>query len=67
MTKSEAIGVAKASLWEQAKGKLRAMVAVEGQCSPHAPEDEHRRVRWREAEGAINAFIVDFESNGLHE
>lgn len=67
MTRSEAIGLSKAALWEEAKGKLRALVAVEGQCSSHAPEDEIRRVRWREADQVISAFISDFEDKGLHE
>jgi hypothetical protein len=61
------IALAKAVLWEEAKGKLRAMVAVEGQCGAHNPEDEQRRIRWREAEIAINAFAKDFEDRGLHE
>lgn len=61
------IGLAKAVLWEEAKGKLRAMVAAEGQVSSHGPEDEARRNRWREAETAINRFVYEFEAAGLHE
>ena len=67
MTLSEVIGIEKAKLWEEAKGKLRAMVAVEGQCSSHGPEHERHRERWRDAEAAIDVFIRDFEGNGLHE
>lgn len=61
------IAIAKAILWEEAKGKLRALVAVEGQCGAHNPEDKHRRERWREASEAVETFVKDFEDNGLHE
>lgn len=67
MTRSEVIGIHKAVLWEQAKGTLRAMVAAEGRVSSHDPADEQRRTRWRDAESAIDQFIEQFESNGLHE
>lgn len=67
MTRSEAIGIAKAQLWEEAKGKMRAMVAVEGQCSSHGESDGHRRVRWRTAQTSIETFIRQFEDEGLHE
>jgi hypothetical protein len=58
------IGVAKAALWEEAKGKLRALIAVNGQCSP---TDEWRSGQWQEAEKRIDAFIADFEGDALHE
>jgi hypothetical protein len=61
------IGIAKAMLWEEAKGKLRALVAVEGTCGAHNPEDRHRRERWKEAETMIENFIHDFADHGFHE
>ena len=66
MTLSEAISLEKAKLWEEAKGKLRAMVAVEGQCSSHGPEHAIHRDRWLDAEAAIEKFVRDFEDNALH-
>lgn len=61
------IAIAKAMLWEEAKGKLRAMVAVEGQCGAHNPEDQGRRDRWRDASDEIEAFIANFEDKALQE
>lgn len=61
---TDMIGITKAMLWEEAKGKLRALVAVNGQC---ASTDEHRADQWREAEERIEAFISAFEDEGLHE
>ena len=43
----DAIGIAKAMLWEEAKGKMRAMVAVNGQC---ANNDECRSEQWQKGE-----------------
>ena len=60
----DAIGIAKAMLWEEAKGKLRALVAVNGQCSG---TDEWRCGQWLKAEQMIDAFIKEFEDSGLHE
>lgn len=64
---TSAIRIAKAQLWQETKGKLRAMVAVEGQCYPHEKLHEHHRERQRAAEAAIDAFIGSFEDEGLHE
>lgn len=61
------IRIAKAQLWEEAKGKLRAMVAVEGQCYPHEPLHKHHHERWRAANAAIEEFVRNFEYEGLHE
>lgn len=61
------IRITKAMLWEEAKGKLLALVAVEGQVPPHDPIFKTRRDRYRKAELVINSFIEDFESEGLHE
>ena len=47
MTHSELIRTMKAQLWEEAKGKLRAMAKVEGSISPSGDDLEQRRVRGR--------------------
>jgi len=60
----DAIGIAKAMLWEEAKGKMRALVAVNGQC---ASTDEWRSEQWQKAEQMIEAFVKEFEDNGLHD
>jgi hypothetical protein len=64
---TDIIRVQKAVLWEQAKGQLRAMVLVEGQCSAHDPGHSQQRTRWRDANEQIEDFIKSFESEGLHE
>lgn len=56
---SDLISIKKASLWEEAKGKLRAMVAVEGMGSASD--------RWRDASEEIDNFIKSFEEQALHE
>lgn len=61
------IKISKAALWEEAKGKMRAMVAVEGQCSAHAPQHADQRERWAKAEMEIEEFISYFEGQALHE
>lgn len=60
----------KAQAWEEAKGKLRALSAIEG----------HRRIlmttpqnvdlaadKWRKLNDRIEAFIEDLEDDGLPE
>ncbi len=64
---ADMIKVQKAALWAEAKGKLRAMVAVEGQCSGSDPLHRDQRHRWAMGSNTIEAFIKDFEDNGLHE
>ena len=64
---ADMIRVAKAQLWEEAKGKMRAMVAVEGQCRPDDPAHQRQRERWRAASQEVEAFIKHFEDDGLHE
>ena len=54
----------KATLWEEAKGKLRALVAVQGSYPAHTAG---RMDRWQEAETRVEAFINQFELDGLHE
>jgi len=51
----------KGVLWEEAKGKLRALVAVHGSyfnCDDGV---------YTEADGVVEAFIKEFEGDGLHE
>ena len=59
----DTIRIIKAQLWEEAKGKLRALVAVNGSArgsDDYTPE-------WPVVEGAVEAFIKSFEGDGLHE
>lgn len=64
---ADMIKVKKAALWQEAKGKLRAMVAVEGQCSGSDPLHRDQRDRWLTGHNTIEAFIAAFEDDGLHE
>ena len=82
----------KAMLWEEAKGKLRALVAVKGSyTSPYVPPSPELQARLdaAKAEGklgvladlkksptmkafeackeAVETFIDEFETDGLHE
>lgn len=50
----------KAMTWEQAKGHLRAMVALSGSGLEREPD-------FREVGKAVEKFIKNFEENGLHE
>lgn len=59
------IGLAKAILWEEAKGKLRAMASVGGQTP--ATMNPVRSPDWQKVERRIEAFILSFEDDGLHE
>lgn len=60
------INTMKAVLWEEAKGKLRAMVAVDG--SRHS---EHRhdgeKMRFQVVSEFVEDFISAFENTGLHK
>lgn len=62
-TDIDPIGLHKAILWEEAKGKLRAMATVGGQIG----SSDTRSPDWKEVEDAIEGFIVNFENNGMHE
>lgn len=57
--------VMKAALWEEAKGKLRALARVQGSYTSADPE--WRSERWEQAAAAVENFIHDFESRALHE
>jgi len=55
------IGLAKALVWEETKGHLRALVAASGQTYvKRSPDSEKVRK-------VVEAFIKDFEDNGYHE
>lgn len=57
------ISIAKAILWEEAKGKLRAVAAVSGAHS----SSEKRFPDWEEVSATIEKFITDFEGEGFNE
>lgn len=57
------IGLQKAILWEEAKGKLRAMAAAGGQIN----SSYLRSPDWKGVKQSVEDFIHAFESEGLHE
>lgn len=65
MRTCDPIGLQKAVLWEQAKGLLRAIVAAEGagQSSLLAGKE----FPFERIEKRVNAFIKEFEDDGLDE
>lgn len=68
MRTADPIGLAKALLWEEAKGKLRAIIAAEGTAqSGSIAKDEDGRFPFEKISDTIESFIADFESEGLHE
>lgn len=66
MRPSEPIGLAKAILWEEAKGKLRALVAAEGATHGGKP-DENGIHRFDAISKRVETFIKKFEADGLQE
>lgn len=63
---SNPVALAKAILWEEAKGKLRALVAADGATFPTYPEPPEGP-RFKIVSNAVEDFISDFEADGLHE
>lgn len=63
MSENDMIGLAKAVLWEEAKGKLRALIAADG--SQHSGNGGHRD--FTRTRTAVEAFITAFEEEGHHE
>lgn len=57
------IGLAKAILWEEAKGKLRAMAQASGQ----SPSTVDRSPDFQKVGAAVEKFIKNFEDEGYHE
>lgn len=60
MRTADPIGLAKAILWEEAKGKLRAMVAAEGANMTHG-RLEDGRMKFEIIEDIVDAFIKEIE------
>lgn len=58
------LGLTKSTLWEEAKGKLRAIVAAEGQRTDHYPRDgvSDQRFSYEIISEEIENFIKFFES-----
>lgn len=59
----------KGAAWEEAKGKLRALVAIQGSFSSVLIGDETNleRQRWLDLSAQVEDFIRDVEDEGLHE
>lgn len=64
MTKFLPHSAAKVQQWEIAKGHLRALTAIDGAVSSGKTK---RPYRFEIVGAAIEAFIKEFEENGLHE
>jgi hypothetical protein len=56
------IALHKAMAWEEAKGKLRTVAAIEGTI----PSGMVRSPDWEEIKKKIEDFITNFESEGMH-
>lgn len=56
----------KAAAWEEAKGKLRALVAIQGSI-PSRNVTDTETPRWEELSARVEAFIGDVEDNALQE
>ena len=56
----------KAQLWEEGKGKLRALVAVKGSVPSRSVGDESEQP-WEALSKQVEAFISTVEDYGLHE
>lgn len=65
MRNCDPIGLAKAILWEEAKGKLRALAAAEGSNISNAYTQG--RLRFQIIEDLVEKFIDEVESEGYHE
>ncbi len=65
------VSMTKAFLWEEAKGKLRAMAMAEawrGKTHPQTVESEKACTeRWMHLHARVEAVISEFEDNGLSE
>lgn len=62
------IGTLKAMKWEEAKGALRSLAALDGsRQATLSTTMTPRRERFEEVGEAVETFIKDFEDNGWHE
>lgn len=59
------IGLQKAILWEEAKGKLRAMVAANGQTQ--STYKRNAGPSYTTISQRVERMIETFESDGMHE
>jgi hypothetical protein len=64
LTPARMISIQKAALWEEAKGKLRAVVATGGAC---ATTNEAECGRWRGLDKLVEEFINEAEGEGFTE
>lgn len=65
MREVDPVCLAKSVLWEEAKGKLRAIIAAEG--ATHGKTGEDGRFSFEKISDAIEAFITEFEALSYHE
>lgn len=61
------ISLAKAVLWEEAKGKLRAIAAAEGARYGGMQDEETGLYKFQVISQEVEGFIKAFEDEGLHE
>lgn len=57
----------KGVLWEEAKGKLRALVAIQGSYVEDGVPVGRPKQKWEILEERIESFIRDIEDEGLQE
>jgi len=57
----------KAVLWEEAKGKLRAMLAAEGQRQTSESHTDEKFMRYTRMASEVERFITRFEEAEFHE
>ena len=56
----------KGATWEDAKGKLRALVVMKGSVPSRDVRDTGEQP-WEALQSRVEAFIKDVEDEGLHE
>ena len=66
------VALHKAILWEEAKGKLRAMIVADGHkrvVAQHDTLDADKATHkaWTKRQAIVEDFISSFEDRGLHE
>lgn len=66
MRQCDPIGLVKAILWEEAKGKLRAIAMAQGSRLP-GPVGEIGEASFEPIQSYIEKFIRKFEYKGYHE
>lgn len=57
-------GALKRMVWEEAKGKLRALVAIQGE---YFRMDDQNADRFEEIKRRVEKFIYEFEQDGFDE